>query len=227
MKDRSDPGTITGLAHQSVTHESAHLHVTGRADYTDDLPEPAGTLHAALGLSKIAHGRITALDLDAVRAAPGVVLVLTAADIPGSNDISPAGHGDDPIFAAEEVMFWGQPIFAVVAETRDQARRAAALARVEYEALPHFLDPIAARDGGMDYVTAPLTLKRGDVGAGMAASPLRLEGRLNVGGQDHFYLEGQIALAVPDAEGMTVFVSTQHPSEVQHMVAHALHVPAS
>ena len=227
MKDRSDLNAAAGFAHQSVKHESAHLHVTGRADYTDDLPEPAGTLHAALGLSKIAHGRITTLDLDPVRAAPGVIAVLTADDVPGSNDISPAGHGDDPIFAGPEVMFWGQPLFAVVAETRDLARRAAALARVEYEALPHFLDPIAARDGGMDYVTAPLTLKRGDVRAGMAASPLRLEGRLNVGGQDHFYLEGQIALAVPDAEGMTVFVSTQHPSEVQHMVAHALDVPAN
>ena len=148
MKDRSDTKPA-GFAHQSIQHESAHLHVTGRADYTDDLPEPAGTVHAALGLSKIAHGRISALDLGPVRAAPGVLAVLTAEDVPGSNDISPAGHGDDPIFAGPEVMFWGQPLFAVVAETRDLARRAAALARVDYEALPHFLDPIAARDGGM------------------------------------------------------------------------------
>ncbi len=227
MKDRSDTGPISGLAHESVRHESAHLHVTGRADYTDDLPEPAGTLHAALGLSRCAHGRIAALDLDAVRAAPGVRAVLTAADIPGENDISPNGLHDDPILAETEVMFWGQPIFAVIADSRDQARRAAALAKIDYEPLPHALDPIAARDAGMGYVTEPLTLKRGDALAGLANAPRHVAGRLVVGGQDHFYLEGQIAMAVPDAEEVQVFVSTQHPSEVQHMVAHALDLPAS
>ncbi|HMQ39870.1 MAG TPA: xanthine dehydrogenase molybdopterin binding subunit [Paracoccus sp. (in: a-proteobacteria)] len=226
MKDRSKNTAISGLAHQDMRHESAHLHVTGRADYTDDLREPAGVLHAALGLSKCAHGRITLLDLDPVREAPGVVAVLSAVDIPGPNDISPNGLHDDPIFAEDVVMFWGQPIFAVVAETRDQARRAAALARVEYAALPQALDPIAARDAGMGYVTEPLTLKRGDALAGLANAPRHVSGRLKVGGQDHFYLEGQIAMAVPDAEGVEVFVSTQHPSEVQHMVAHALDLPA-
>ncbi|NHF74233.1 xanthine dehydrogenase molybdopterin binding subunit [Paracoccus xiamenensis] len=227
MKDRSETTTVTGLAHEAAAHESAHLHVTGRADYTDDLREPAGTLHAALGLSKCAHGRIVAIDLDPVRSAPGVVAVLTAADIPGPNDISPNGKDDDPILADGVVMFWGQPMFAVVAETRDLARRAAALAKIEYEPLPHYLDPIAARDGGMDYVTDPLTLKRGDALAGLANAPRHVSGRLRVGGQDHFYLEGQIAMAVPDAEGVEVFVSTQHPSEVQHMVAHSLGVASN
>ncbi|MFD1796580.1 xanthine dehydrogenase molybdopterin binding subunit [Paracoccus aurantiacus] len=226
MKDRSD-SAVTGLAHQPIAHESAKLHVTGRADYTDDLREPKGTLHAALGLSKCAHGRIASLDLDPVRNAPGVVAVLTAEDIPGHNDISPNGLNDDPIFAADTVMFWGQPLFAVIAETRDLARRAAAKAKVEYEALPHALDPIAARDAGMGYVTEPLTLKRGDALAGLANAPRHAAGRMKVGGQDHFYLEGQIAMAVPDAEEMQIYVSTQHPSEVQHMVAHALDVPAN
>jgi xanthine dehydrogenase large subunit len=151
-----------GAAHQELIHDSAIKHVTGRAEYTDDLTEPSGTLHAALGLSTVAHGRIVSMDLDPVRAAPGVVDVLTAADVPGPNDISPTGKRDDPIFATREVLFHGQPIFAVVAKSRDQARRAARLARIEYEALPHHLDPLAARAGGMDYVTEPLTLRRGE-----------------------------------------------------------------
>ncbi len=103
-----------------------YKHVTGRAEYADDINEPVGTLHAYLGLSEAAHAEIVAMDLDAVRAAPGVVDVLTAADLPGPNDVSPVGKHDDPVFAEGRVEFWGQPIFAVVAETRDAARRAAA-----------------------------------------------------------------------------------------------------
>ncbi len=219
---------IKGAAHSDLSHDSAIRHVSGRADYTDDLAEPIGTLHAALGLSQVAHGRILGLDLTAVRAAPGVVDVLTAADIPGENDISPTGAHDEPVLADNEVRFWGQPVFAVIAETRDLARRAVLLAKVDYETLPHALDPMAARDAGMGYVTAPLTLKRGDTTAAMAAAPRRIEGRMTVGGQDHFYLEGQIAMAVPgEDDEMTLFVSTQHPSEAQHMVAHVLGVPSS
>ncbi|WP_112873117.1 xanthine dehydrogenase molybdopterin binding subunit [Paracoccus endophyticus] len=227
MKDASDT-TIRGGVHQSVPHDSAVLHVTGQADYTDDLPEPVGTLHACLGLSQIAHGRIRSMDLDPVRAAPGVVGVLTAADLPGHNDVSPQGRGDDPILADGVVQFWGQPVFAVIAETRDQARRAAALARIDYDPLPHLLDPIAARDGGAGYVTPPLTLTRGDADAALAAAPRRIDGRFAIGGQDHFYLEGQIALAIPgERDEIALHVSTQHPTEVQHMVAHALGVPAA
>src|SRR5690606_17741213 len=139
---------VKGAAHTPITHDSAEKHVTGRADYADDLLEPIGTLHAYLGLSTVAHGRITGMDLDAVRKAPGVHLVLTAADIPGHNDISPTGLHDEPLLAEEEVQFHGQPIFAVVAETRDQARRACQLARVEYQELPFAIDAISARDAG-------------------------------------------------------------------------------
>ena len=219
---------IRGAAHSPIQHDSAIKHVTGRAEYTDDLLEPVGTLHGALGLSQCAHGKITRMDLDPVRNAPGVVMVMTADDIPGANDVSPTGLHDDPIFAPGLVQFWGQPMFAVIAETRDQARRAAALADIEYEPLPHALDPIAARDAGMGYVTAPLTLKRGDVAPAMATAPRVIEGRFHVGGQDHFYLEGQIAMAIPGEDDEVIInVSTQHPTEVQHMVAHALNAPSS
>ncbi|MFN3524759.1 MAG: xanthine dehydrogenase molybdopterin binding subunit [Paracoccus sp. (in: a-proteobacteria)] len=225
MKD--DTTRLRGLAHQDTTHDSAVKHVTGRADYTDDLTEPTGTIHAYLGLSQCAHGTITGMDFTDTLAMPGVLGVLTAADIPGVNDVSPSGKHDDPIFADGLVQFWGQPVFAVIAETRDQARRAAHQARISYDALPHALDPIAARDAGMGYVTDPLTLRRGDAAGAMTRAPRRIEGRFAIGGQDHFYLEGQIAMAVPgEDDDMTVNVSTQHPSEVQHMVAHVLGVPS-
>jgi len=216
---------LQGEIHHDAAHESAALHVTGSADYTDDIPSPANTLHAYLGLSTIARARITGMDLSAVRAAPGVVDVLTAADIPGHNDVSPTGLNDEPIFATGEVAFWGQPLFAVLAETRDQARRAAQLAKVEYDALPHISDVGEAMAAGYPHVTKPLKLERGDVGAGMAAALHIIKGEMRVGGQDHFYLEGHIALAIPgDAKSVQVYSSTQHPSEVQHMVAHVLGV---
>jgi len=218
---------VKGAAHTPIIHDSAEKHVTGRADYTDDLMEPVGTLHAYLGLSTVAHGRITALDLDAVRKAAGVHLVLTAADIPGHNDISPTGLHDEPLLAGDEVQFHGQPIFAVVAETRDQARRACQLARVEYQELPFAIDAISARDAGMGYVTKPLKLARGDM-AEMDRAPRRMSGRLTVGGQEHFYLESQVAFSIPgEDDEVVVNVSTQHPSEVQHMVAHVLGVPSN
>lgn len=222
MKDE-----LKGLAHRDTPHDSAIKHVTGRADYTDDLTEPAGLIHAYLGLSETAHGRITGMDFSETLAAPGVIGVLTARDIPGVNDVSPNGKDDDPVFAEDEVHFRGQPVFAVIAETRDQARRAAHKAKVEYEDLPFALDPISARDAGMGYVTEPLTLTRGDAGAALANAPRRIKGRFGIGGQDHFYLEGQIAMAVPgEDEDVALNVSTQHPSEVQHMVAHILNVPS-
>jgi xanthine dehydrogenase large subunit len=215
--------SVKGGAHAALAHESGIKHVTGRAEYIDDIPEPAGTLHAALGLAGRAHARIAGLDLEAVRAAPGVVAVLTAADIPGMNDVSPVSRHDDPVFADTLVEFHGQPIFAVIAETRDLARRAATLARVGYEDLPHAIDVAEAMEADYPLVVDPLKLERGDVATHMPTAKHRLEGRMRVGGQDHFYLEGQIALAIPgEDDDMTVISSTQHPSEVQHMVAHVL-----
>jgi xanthine dehydrogenase large subunit len=218
---------IAGGVGSPERHDSAHKHVSGTAAFIDDLPEPAGTLHACLGLSTIAHGTIEGMDLSAVRKAPGVVDVLTAADVPGVNDISPTGRADEPILADGRVEFHGQPVFCVVATTREAARRACRLARIEYRELSFVadigeLDPASAK-----MVTAPLTLKRGDAAAAIAAAPRRLKGRMRIGGQEHFYLEGHVALAIPGEDGdVTVLSSTQHPSEVQHMVSHALGVPA-
>ncbi|MGI6856607.1 xanthine dehydrogenase molybdopterin binding subunit [Mesorhizobium sp. 1B3] len=218
---------IRGGVATDQRHDSAHKHVTGEAVYIDDMPEPAGTLHACLGLSTVAHGTIRKLDLAAVRAAKGVVAVLTAEDVPGDNDISPSGRDDEPVLAEGRVQFHGQPIFAVVARTREEGRRACRLAVVEYDELPAIieiegLDPINDK-----LVTPPLTLRRGDAAQAIAQAPRRLKGRMRIGGQDHFYLEGHIALAVPGEDrDVTVYSSTQHPSEVQHMVAHALGVPS-
>ena len=149
---------IKGGVNTDLRHDSAIKHVTGRAEYCDDIAEPIGTLHAYLGLSTKAHALLREVDLGAVRAAPGVIGVLTADDIPGVNDVSPTGRDDEPIFATEKVELWGQPMFAVVAETRDAARHAAKLAKVTYEDLPHALDPETAQLTGMGYVTPPLTI---------------------------------------------------------------------
>ena len=211
----------------SLPHESAALHVAGEAAYIDDLPELAGTLHAALGLSPVARGRIAAMALDTIRALPGVVQVLTAADIPGPNDCGSIVH-DDPILADGEVRFLGQPVFAVIATTRDAARRAAACAKdvLRIDAEPPVLTPQQAHARG-DYVLAPMHLVRasreGGARAAIAAAPHRLEGSFEVGGQEQFYLEGQISYAIPkEGGGMLVHCSTQHPSEMQHLVAHCL-----
>ncbi len=214
------PDPIRGTVHTDERHDSAHKHVTGRAEYVDDIPEPAGTLHAYLALSTVAHGEIQSTDFSEVLAHPGVVGVLTAKDIPGVNDVSPTHLHDEPIFAEGKVEFHGQPIFAVVAETRDAARRAAHKARVNYRELPHKVDVADAIDADYPHVTAPLKLERGTVEPALESAPNRLRGTMRIGGQDHFYLEGHIAFAIPgEDEDVTVYSSTQHPSEVQHMVA--------
>jgi xanthine dehydrogenase large subunit len=206
-------------------HDSAARHVAGEAVYIDDIAAPEGLLHAYLGLSRIAHGRLVSLDLAPVLAAPGVFAVLTAADIPGVNDISSTHRHDEPVFATQTILHHGQPLFAVVAQTRQAAREAAALAQAVYEEALPVLDVAAARAAGGALVTGPLKLERGDVAAALAESPRRLKGSMTIGGQDHFYLESQIALAIPgEEEDMQVFSSTQHPSEVQHMVAQVLGV---
>ena len=216
------PATASPL-HAPRPHDSGPKHVAGAAEYIDDIVEPVGTLHAYLGLSERAHAEIVDLDLEAVRQAPGVIDVLTTADIPGVNDVSPSHLHDEPIFAPGLVQFYGQPMFAVIAETRDLARRASKLARVSYRDLPAALDVEAAIAAGGKLVTSPLKLERGDVAAGMAKAGRRVKGRIAIGGQDHFYLEGQISLAVPgEDDDVVIHCSTQHPSEVQLMVATVL-----
>ncbi|MDR5749913.1 MULTISPECIES: xanthine dehydrogenase molybdopterin binding subunit [unclassified Caballeronia] len=233
MNKLNEPPAAGTLAAPAIgvglPHESATLHVSGEATYIDDIPEVRGTLHAALGLSRHAHARIVALDLDAVRQAPGVVAVLTAADIPGENNCGPVLH-DDPILAAGEVLYLGQPVFAVIAETHDLARRAAALAKsedvVRYELLDAVLTPREAKEK-KQFVLPPLHLRRGDPDAKIAAARHRIAGEFEVGGQEQFYLEGQVAYAIPkELDGMLVHSSTQHPSEMQQVVAHMLGWPA-
>jgi xanthine dehydrogenase large subunit len=210
---------------QSHPHESAILHVLGEAVYTDDIPEAQGTLHAALGLSAKAHARIVSIDLEAVKSMPGVVAVYTYKDIPGTNDCGPIIH-DDPILAEEKVEYVGQPVFIVVADTHDHARRAARKAEIQYEDLPAILTPQAARDAE-SFVVPPMRLTRGDAQAAFERSPNILKGTLHVGGQEQFYLEGQISYAIPkEGNAMHVYCSTQHPTEMQHVVAHALHYPS-
>ena len=208
----------------SRPHESAHLHVAGEATYIDDITELSGTLHAALGLSPLAHGRLLAIDVAGLRALPGVLAVLTAADIPGSNDCGPIVHGDDPILASDVVHYLGQPMFAVIAADRRVARRVAARAKefVRIEPLPALLTAREAH-AAKAYVVPPMHLARGDALAAMAKAPHRFKDSLSVGGQEQFYLEGQISYAIPlEDDGLLVHCSTQHPSEMQHLVAHAL-----
>ncbi|MCZ4328743.1 xanthine dehydrogenase molybdopterin binding subunit [Castellaniella denitrificans] len=205
----------------SSPHESAALHVTGEALYTDDIPELRGTVYAALGLSAKAHARVRGMDLEAVRRAPDVVAVFTARDIPGENNCGPVLH-DDPLLADELVQYVGQPLFLVVARSVDAARRAARLGKIDYEELPHLLTPVQAKEAGSR--TLPdMRLVQGDVQAALAAAPRRLTGTFDCGGQEQFYLEGQIAYAIPrEKDGMLVWCSTQHPTEMQAVVGHTL-----
>jgi xanthine dehydrogenase large subunit len=223
MADARSKG-LSGVVHASLPHDSAARHVSGTAVYIDDMPEPAGLLHVHLGQSTRAHARLLRLDLSAVRAAPGVVLVLSAEDVPGENDVSPVIH-DDRLFADGEVYCVGQSLFAVAATSMAAARAAARLAVVEYEDLPAAIDIAAARALDLK-IEASQRMARGDAAAALVESPRRLQGRFAIGGQDHFYLEGQVALATPREEGdVHVWSSTQHPTEVQHLIARVLGRP--
>ena len=202
-------------------HESACAQVQGLAPYVDDVAEPRGTLHAAPILSPVAHGRLKGIEASAVLALPGVRAVVTADDIPGDPILATFVH-DEPIFAREVVQFAGQVIGLVVADTVQAARHAARKLKLDIEPLPAILTVEQAM-AAQSFVLPPVTVKRGDARAALAAAPHRLAGRFAVGGQEHFYLEGQIALAIPQEQNQwQVLSSTQHPGEVQHWVAHAL-----
>ena len=204
-----------------LPHESAELHVSGEAIYTDDLPELAGTLHCALGLSQRAHANIASMDISAVRSSPGVVDVITAADIPGCNDCGPIIH-DDPILADGLVQCVGQPMFAVIADSYDAARRAAQKANIEYDDLPAIRTPKEALQK-QSFVVPPMHRQMGAPDQKLDSAPHRLKGEMDIGGQEQFYLEGQISYAIPKERGcIHLYCSTQHPTEMQHLVAEAL-----
>ena len=208
-----------------LPHDAAALHVTGAARYVDDIPTPTGTLHLAFGMAEIACGEIRAMNLAEVKSAPGVVAVLTADDLPFANDVSPSIH-DEPLLATSAVHYLGQPLFLVVATSHLAARKAARLGKVDYVEQTPILtieDAIAADSRFED---GPRIWTKGDVDQALGSAPHRLQGTIEMGGQEHFYLEGQAALALPQEGGdMVVHSSTQHPTEIQHKVADALGVP--
>ena len=207
--------------HQPVVHDSAHLYVTGGAKFIDDRAMPSGTLSVALGLSDIAHGTIDKLDLSAVQASEGVVTVLTSSDIPGKNDASPI-MGDDPIFADDKVLYHGQALFALVATSAKLARIAATKAKIDITEQPAIitLDEAVAKQ---HYLAPAKKLQKGDVTSALSSAMHQLSGSFVIGGQEHFYLEGQAAFAIADEDGeVLVHASTQHPTEIQHKIADAL-----
>ncbi len=215
---------ISGGVHLGIEHESARKHVTGAATYTDDIPELPGTLHVAVRLSDQAHARILGMDLTRAKQAPGVHAVLTFDDVPGDGDIGPVLPGD-PVLAPGVVEYAGQAVVAIAAETLLQARAAARLVDIVYEDRPAVLTAREALEKKF-FVSPSLTFTRGDAPASVAAAPHRLTGTLDVGGQDHFYLEGHIAYAIPKEDGdLHVHSSTQHPAEVQHAIAKVLGRP--
>ncbi|MEC7437270.1 MAG: xanthine dehydrogenase molybdopterin binding subunit [Pseudomonadota bacterium] len=211
----------SGDIRTALRHDSAHKHVTGDAVYVDDIRVPDDTLVVLIGQSPHAHARILDIDLSRVARSQGVVAVLTHADIPGRNDCSPV-YGDDPILAETVVSYVGQAVFAVVAETMRAARDALAHAVVTYEPLSAVLTiDQAMREGS--WLGPSATMESGTPDAAIAAAPLRLSGRIEIGGQEHFYLEGQAALAIPGEDrDVTLYCSTQHPSEIQHKAAECL-----
>ena len=213
-----------GLAGSAREHESAVGHVSGRAHYVDDIPARGDQLHAYVGMTAIARGTVKSLNLDRVRAAPGVVDVITAADVPGHLDIGPVFPGD-PMLVERDINHLGQALFAVAADSYEEARKAAQRAEVEYNDIPPILDAREALEQN-SFVRPDHRMQRGDAEAAIQSAPHSLEGELHIGGQEHFYLEGQVSLADPtDDGGMLVHSSTQHPSEVQKLIAEVLGIP--
>lgn len=220
-RHRNERDTIVGGVGAAIPHDSGHLHVSGKAIYTDDIVEPKGLLHLAVGMSSRPHAKITQLNLDAVKSSPGVVDVITAADIPGHNNCGPV-LDDDPILAKGIVEYAGQAIFAVAASSVAAARKAAQKAAISYADLTPVLETRDAVEA-KSFILPTETLERGDSAKAIAAAAHRLTGSISLGGQDQFYLEGQIAMALPAEDGdLTVFSSTQHPGEIQRLVAAAI-----
>lgn len=217
---------LQGRVGKSRSHESAERHVSGEAEYIDDKAELAGTLHLCPVLSDCAHGRILAIDTAACLGTPGVLRVLDWRDVPGELDIGPLAPGD-PLFAKELVEYHGQVIAMVVAESPEAARAGANSVKPEIEPLPAILDVEEAL-AKQHFVEQPHVQQRGDADAALNAAAHRLKGQFHIGGQEHFYLEGQVAVAMPGEDGaMQVWSSTQHPTEVQKLVASVLGVNQS
>ena len=212
------------VAGHSEPHDSAREHVTGSAQYVDDLEVTEGLLHVAIGQSTIAHGKLLSLNLGPVREHPGVADVISFADLPHATDICPVFPGD-PLLVDKEINYLGQPLFAVAAHSHREARQAVLLALTEYEEQEALLDITDALEQQV-YVRPPHTMQRGCSKSALTVAKHRLQGEIHVGGQEHFYLEGQVARARPEeAGGVTLWSSNQNPTETQHLVANVLGVP--
>jgi xanthine dehydrogenase large subunit len=207
-------------------HESAKTQTQGLAHYIDDLPEVRGTLYAAPIMSQVAHGKLLGLDTLAASRLAGVVGFVTQTDVLGDKMLAAFAH-DEPIFAVDTVQHIGQVVGLVVATSMKTARMAALQVQIKTETLPAVLDARSAL-ANQSFVLPPVTVRRGDAAQALSQAPHQLTGRFEVGGQEHFYLEGQIAYSLPQGDGeWLIHSSTQHPGEVQHWVAHALGIPNS
>ncbi|WP_224813809.1 xanthine dehydrogenase molybdopterin binding subunit [Hasllibacter sp. MH4015] len=211
--------------YKPLPHDAATLHVTGAARYIDDIPTPPDCLHLAFGLSTVAKGTLTNLVLDPVRASDGVIAVIAGADLDKIPDCSPSNH-DEPLLSDRTIHYAGQPIFLVAASSHLAARRAAAKARIEFTEGTPILSIEEAEAANSRFEDGPRIYAKGEIDAAAAKAAHTVTGSLDIGGQEHFYLEGQSALALPQEGGdMVVHSSSQHPTEIQHKVADALGQP--
>ncbi len=209
---------------RELRHESADAHVSGRAIYVDDAACKRPSLVVWPVCSPHARARILRRDAAAARAMPGVAAVLLAEDIPGRNDAG-GSHPGEVLLAQHEALFHGHMVAAVIGDSYEACRAAAARVEVDYEPLPAVLGIKAAIAAG-SYHSAPHVIRRGDADAAIDAAPHRTEGELEIGGQEHFYLEAQAAFAEAGDDGdVSVVSSTQHPSEIQAVVAYVLGLP--
>ena len=206
---------------KNIEHESAVKHVTGKAIYTDDISEPKNLLHAVIGYSNCSKGVIKKIDYKDVLSSEGVVDIITEKDIEGINDVGPIFKGDK-IFTSKNIEYYGQPIFAVIANTNNLAKKAALKVKIELK----ISKPIVSIEEALkkkSFVLKPKHLTRGDIKDGFKKSDNILKGKLYSGGQDHFYLEGQIAMTIPQEDNnFLVYSSTQHPSETQQIIGKVL-----
>ncbi len=199
-------------------HDSAYKHVSGYAEYTDDINEPKNTIYGAIGLSKKAHAIIKKIDLTEVKKSEGVISVVTRSDIPGRNDVGPVFDGD-PIFPEKKVQFFGQPLFAVAAKTTELARKAVLKAKITYKDLKTVIT-IKEALNKKQFLFKPRKIKKGNPSKKIKYSKNNLKGNFTTGSQEHFYLEGQAAFVIPkEDDNFLVYSSTQHPSETQQLIA--------
>jgi len=209
------------LFNKNLAHDSGIKHVSGFAEYTDDISEPLNTLYGAIGWSKKAHAKIKKIDLDNVRKSEGVISVVTYSDIPGRNDVGPVFDGD-PIFPKTKVEYYGQPLFAVAATSMEFARKAVLKAKIFYQELKPVIT-IKEALKKKSLLFDPRIIKKGNASKKINNSKNRLKGNFTTGSQEHFYLEGQVALVIPKEDNnFLIYSSTQHPSETQQILAKML-----